>query len=71
MPQDSRHAFDLLAEAGKLDPPQTRRSGWSVSRNIAVRDNSAQSRTWCELSSSTILLEPRRFAEHVVRTGSG
>jgi uncharacterized protein YutE (UPF0331/DUF86 family) len=39
IPQDSRHAFDLLAEAGKLDPPLVdvlkRMVGF---RNVAVHD---------------------------------
>jgi len=39
IPQESRHAFDLLAEAGKLDPPLAdvlkRMVGF---RNVAVHD---------------------------------
>ena len=39
IPQDSRHAFDLLAEAGKLDAPLADVSKRMVGfRNVAVHD---------------------------------
>jgi uncharacterized protein YutE (UPF0331/DUF86 family) len=72
IPQDSRHAFDLLTEAGKLDAPLADALKRMVGfRNIAVRDYQRLNLEVVRAIIEHHLVELRRFVEHVLRTSSG
>jgi uncharacterized protein YutE (UPF0331/DUF86 family) len=71
IPQDSRHAFDLLVDAGKLDHQLADALKRMVGfRNIAVHDYQRLNLEVVRAIIERHLLDLRSFAEHALRSGS-